>query len=139
LDHLGLVAALRQYIETFCHQHNMIVQFEAVRLDDTRMPIEVETALYRIVQEALTNVARHAQATQADVILERRGDRLILIIEDNGVGFDPDVAVPGDRLGMVGMKERAEMLGGDLEVESEIGKGTTILVEVPYAHSHPDC
>jgi len=116
----------------------MDVQFEVVRVDGGRMPMEVETALYRIVQEALTNVARHAQATRVDVILERRGDRLVLIIEDNGVGFNLDAAVPGERLGLVSMKERAEMLGGELEVESEIGRGTTILVEVPYAHSHLD-
>lgn len=138
LDHLGLVAALRQYIQAFGHQHNLDVQFEAVGLEGVRMPTDVETALYRIVQEALTNVARHARAGRVDVVLERRQDQLVVIVEDNGAGFDPNIVSQSDRLGLVGMRERAEMLGGTLVVESEIGTGTTVLVEVPYVHSHPD-
>jgi len=137
LDHLGLEAALRQYIEAFSRQHNLSVEFEAVKLNNGRLPSEVETALYRVVQEALTNVARHAQATRADVILEGRGDRLILIVEDNGVGFDTNAAIPEGHLGLIGIKERAEMLNGKLVVESEVGQGTTMVVEVPYAHSNP--
>ena len=97
----------------------------------------METALYRIVQEALTNVVRHANATRADVLLERQGDRVITIVEDDGVGFDLAVAVRC-RLGLVGVQERAEMLGGTLVVESTPGAGTTLFVEVPYAHSHSD-
>lgn len=137
LDHLGLVAALRQYIETFRSQHNLAVQFEAVGLEGERMPTEVETALYRIVQEALTNVVRHASASRVDVILERRNDRLVVVVEDNGAGFDADIALQNGQLGLAGMRERAEMLGGNFVVESEIRKGTTVLVEVPYVHSHP--
>jgi PAS domain S-box-containing protein len=138
LDHLGLVAALRQYIKTFGQQHNLTMQFEVVGLDDKRLSPAVETNLYRIVQEALTNVVRHTKATRIDVLLERRGEQLITIIEDDGDGFDPQTAGQDGRLGLLGMRERAEMLGGTLMVESTIGTGTTIYVEVPYVHSHSD-
>jgi PAS domain S-box-containing protein len=139
LDHLGLVAALRQYIKTFGQQHNLTMQFEVVGLDDKRLSPAVETNLYRIVQEALTNVVRHTQATRIDVLLERRGDQLITIVEDDGAGFDPQSAGQNGRLGLLGMRERAEMLGGALVIESTIGTGTTIYVEVPYVHSDSDC
>jgi signal transduction histidine kinase len=94
----------------------------------------METALYRIVQEGLTNVARHAQATHVSVLLARHGDRVITIVEDNGLGFDPMAATHSGRLGLLGMRERAEMLGGSLVVESSPGIGTTLCVEVPYGH-----
>lgn len=138
LDHLGLIAALRQYIETFSRQYNIKTQFEVVGLDDKRLPPTVETNLYRIVQEALTNVVRHARASRVDVLLERRGDQMVTIIEDNGVGFDAEAAGQSGRLGLLGMRERAEMLGGTLAIESTIGSNTTIYVEVPYAHSDFD-
>ena len=137
LDHLGLKAALRQYIEMFGRQHKLKTQFELVGLDDKRLPPAVETNIYRIVQEALTNVVRHAKATQVDVLLERRDDQMVTIIEDNGVGFDPEAAGTG-RLGLLGMRERAEMMGGSLVVESTLGSNTTIYVEVPYDDSNSD-
>jgi signal transduction histidine kinase len=138
LDHLGLVAALRQYTETFSRQHHLAVQFETVGFEARRLSPMAEIALYRIVQEALTNVARHAQATRVDVLLECHGDRLIALVEDNGLGFDPQTAMQRGRLGLPGMRERAEMLGGSLEVESSPEGGTTLFVEVPHVHSHPD-
>jgi len=134
LDHLGLVAALRQYVEAVSDKHGLVVQFETVGFDD-RLPSDVETALYRIVQEALTNVIRHARATRVDVLLEQRGDKLIVIVEDNGVGFDPFAAMQSGRLGLFGMRERIEMLAGTLVLESAAGAGTTLLVEVPYGDS----
>ncbi|MFN8458110.1 MAG: GAF domain-containing protein [Anaerolineae bacterium] len=136
LDYLGLVAALRQHIQSFNRQHGHLVtaQFEALGFDDERLPPLVETTLYRIAQEALTNVARHAQATQVDVLLKRRGQQLVMIVEDNGIGFDPETTLRNQRLGLVGMRERAEMLGGRLVIESVSGAGTTIYVEVPDAH-----
>ena len=91
LDHLGLVAALRQYVEVVSQRHGFAVQFESVGFD-RRLPVDLETALYRIVQEALTNVIRHAKATRVDVVLHQLSDRLIVIVEDNGAGFDPDSA-----------------------------------------------
>jgi signal transduction histidine kinase len=132
LDHLGLVPALEQYIETFNQQYSIKTQFEAVGLGEERLLPEIETALYRIVQESLTNVVRHAQATQADVLVKRRDDQVITIVEDNGEGFDPETAMQTSRLGLLGMRERAEMLNGKLVIESTPGSGTTVLVEVPH-------
>jgi PAS domain S-box-containing protein len=137
LDHLGLVAALRQYVETVSDKHGLTVQFETIGFDD-RLPLDVETALYRIVQEAMTNVVRHAQATRADVILERIQDKIVLIVEDNGVGINFSSLEIGERLGIVGMRERTEMLGGEFEVERTAGSGTTVLVEVPYGNTRAD-
>lgn len=134
LDYLGLVAALRQYVEAISDKHGLTVQFETLGFNE-RLPLDIETALYRIVQEAMTNVIRHSGATRADVILEKRHDKLIIIVEDNGVGFDPSTLVNGKRLGIVGMQERAEMLGGDFTVERSARSGTTVLVEVPYGES----
>ncbi|HMQ52492.1 MAG TPA: PAS domain-containing protein [Anaerolineae bacterium] len=135
LDHLGLIPALRQYTETFGAQHDLEIQFETVGLDSERLPPAIEINLYRIVQEALANIARHAQATQAGVIVERRGGHIVAIAEDNGIGFDFAADLPGSgRLGLVGMRERAEMLGGQFEIESTAGIGTTVYVEIPYAN-----
>jgi signal transduction histidine kinase len=137
LEHLGLVAALRSHAEAISDRHGLVIQFEAVGVDTPLLP-GAETALYRIVQEALTNVVRHAEATRADVLLERRGDRLIAVVEDNGVGFDPEAALPSERMGLIGMRERAEMLGGTLVVESAADVGTTLVLEVPYAYPDSD-
>jgi signal transduction histidine kinase len=98
----------------------------------------VETALYRVVQEALTNVIKHAQATRVGVLLERRRDRVQAIVEDNGLGFDPAAINQTERLGLLGIKERADMLGGSVAIESAPGSGTTLFVEVPYADSSLD-
>jgi signal transduction histidine kinase len=107
-------------------------------MEASRLRPEVEIALFRIVQEALTNVAQHSHATQADVLLEKQEDRLVLIIEDNGSGFDPPSAGRPGRLGLVGMRERAEMLGGTLVVETKRGAGTSVFVEVPHVLAHSD-
>src|SRR5512142_1085304 len=130
LDHLGLVPALRQYVQLVGERQGLVTQFEAIGFDNGRLPSEVETALYRIVQEALTNVVKHAHASQADVLLQWQGERVVLVIEDGGVGFVTGEDHPG-RLGLLGMKERAEMLGGSLTIESRPGAGTTIAVNIP--------
>jgi len=134
LDHLGLASAMAHYLELLDQQDNLNVQFETTGLEEQRLSPETETALYRIVQEAIANVLRHAQASRVDVILERRDDQIITIIEDNGAGFDITTATTSSRLGLFGMRERAEMLGGSLKIESK-STGTTVLVEVPYAYS----
>lgn len=131
LDHLGLVTALEQFISDFGRQHNVDIQFESVGFSGLRHPIEIETALFRVVQESLTNVLLHAQATRVDVVLSQRKKSLNVIVEDNGVGFIPENVAEHSRLGLFGMRERVEMLGGKLSIESGIGKGTTIQVEVP--------
>lgn len=132
LDHLGLVTALEQYITEFGHQHNLNVLFETVGLSKNRPPLEIETAIFRIVQESLTNVILHARATEVDVLLSQRNGKLIALIEDDGVGFTPDKVAEQSHLGLFGMRERVEMLGGSLTIESSVGKGTTILAEVPF-------
>jgi signal transduction histidine kinase len=130
LDDLGLTAALERYIQEYGRRTAVDVDLVVLGLED-RLPPPVETALYRIVQESLTNIARHAQAETASVLLERRRDRVRVIIEDDGRGFDPRLVSNGERLGLYGMRERAELLNGQLTIESTIGQGATIYIEVP--------
>lgn len=134
LDYLGLVAALRQYIEGFSRQYGIEMHLDAVGFDEKRLSPSIETNLYRIVQEALTNVAKHAQAGRVDIFVEQRNSKVVIIVEDNGVGFDPEETKHQGRLGILGIRERTEMLKGSLIVESTIGTGTTIQVEVPYEY-----
>ena len=102
LDHVGLVAALRQHVESVGEKQGLNVSFRSTGVVD-RLPANVETVLYRIVQEALTNIVRHAHATRADVVLTVRDGRLIVIVEDDGVGFNSNTAVAGDHLGLFGI------------------------------------
>ena len=138
LDHLGLEAALRQYSRTAGAESGLTVRFKAHGFTSERLPTAVETGLYRVAQEAMTNVARHARATRVDVLLERLGDRVVLVVEDDGAGFETGRILAGEHFGLLGMRERAEALGGNLTVESTPGSGTTIVVEVPHAGPHPD-
>jgi signal transduction histidine kinase len=131
LDRLGLVTALGQLAETTRGQTDARVELEAVRLEGRRFPGEVETTVYRVVQEALTNVVRHARARRVAIVVEPRGETLVAVVEDDGVGFDPEAAARSGRLGLFGMQERAEMLGGALAIESAPGAGTTVVLEVP--------
>jgi signal transduction histidine kinase len=129
LDDFGLVPALERLSETFAEQADVEVHVQAV-LGEERLPREIETALYRIVQEALTNVIKHADAKTVSVVLTRQGDRVAVVIEDDGRGFDPG-AQPREGLGLVGMRERIALVDGRLSIESGAGRGTTIAVEVP--------
>ncbi len=138
LDHLGLEAALRQYCRSIAAKHGLVVHFKALGFCLPRLPAAVETALYRVAQEAMTNVLKHAGAAQIDVLVECRGDRVSVLVEDDGAGFEPATVQEGDHFGLLGMKERAEALGGTLTVESRPGSGTTILVEVSGADPDSD-
>jgi signal transduction histidine kinase len=138
LDHLGFEAAVRQYSRSIGSKFGLVVRFKARGFGSERLPTAVETALYRVVQEAMTNVVRHARATRVDVLAEHRGDRVMVMIEDDGVGFEPDRVQRGNHFGLLGLAERAEALGGTLTVESRPGGGTTVVVEVPSADPHPD-
>lgn len=134
LDDLGLRAALANYVQDWSKRVGISVQLHTSGLSDTRLATDVETALYRIAQEALTNVARHSRATHAEIILERRPDHVLLIIEDNGVGFDPGMPrAAGEGFGLLGMQERASLVGASLEIESAADAGTTILVRIAHA------
>ncbi len=131
LDHLGLVTALEQFVNDFSRQYDIRVEFETVGMQEQRLSSEAETAIYRIVQESLTNVVLHARATLVDVLISQRNDYVVATIEDNGVGFLPTTPTVGDHLGLFGMRERVEMLNGRFTIESSPGKGTTVNVEIP--------
>lgn len=97
-----------------------------------RFPLEIETVLYRVLQEALTNAARHSGADTVSVILERRRDHAAMTVEDSGIGFEADqVLANSDRLGLRGMQERVTLTGGTLTIESTPGDGTTLFVRIP--------
>lgn len=130
LDQLGLVAALEQHVNHL-NAEKIAIQFKAVGFEGIRLAQDVETSLYRIVQEALTNVIRHAQAHTVGILLERIGDSIKLFVEDDGIGLSLNAIQRKEQLGLVGMRERAEMMGGNLTIESAAGTGTTIIVEVP--------
>jgi len=131
LDHLGLVTTLRQYIAEFNRQYDIPVDFEAVGMEGRRLAIEMETALFRIIQESLTNIILHAQATRVDVLLSLHNKHVVTIVEDDGIGFLDSSPSLEDHLGLFGMRERIEMLGGTFTIESSPGKGTTVKAEVP--------
>jgi signal transduction histidine kinase len=128
LDDFGLVPALERLTESFGEQTEIDVRFES-GLGDERLPADVETALYRIVQESLTNVVKHAHARVVSIVLARKPDAVALVIEDDGRGFDPaDIREGG--FGLEGIRERVGLLEGKLQVESREGAGTTIVAEV---------
>jgi signal transduction histidine kinase len=128
LDDFGLVPALERLTTTFAEQSGVAVDM-AAPLGDTRLPAAVETALYRIVQESLTNVLKHAEATRVSIVMTRSPTSVTAVIEDDGRGFDPDRDDRG--LGLTGMRERLALLDGRIQIESEPGNGTTIVAEVP--------
>ena len=131
LDDLGLRAALANYVKDWSTRVQIAAELHTSGLLDERLPSEAETALYRIAQEALTNVARHSRARNVEVILERRPDCVLLVVEDDGVGFDPGEAGTSKQgFGLQSMQERALLVGATLEIESSVGAGTTILVRM---------
>ena len=129
LDDFGLVPAVDRLVETFSEATGIGVELEA-QLGDNRLPTEVETTLYRIVQEALTNIVKHAHARKASVLLIRRPGAVTAVIEDDGEGFRVD-EVRDDAAGLIGMRERLTLHDGRLTVESSPESGTTLVVEVP--------
>ena len=131
LDDFGLVPALERLTETFGGQTGIGIRFES-GLADERLPAEVETALYRIVQESLTNIVKHSRARNISIVLVRKPSAVAAVIEDDGQGFDP-VAVREGGFGLVGMRERVGLLDGRLQIESIEGSGTTLVAEVPLA------
>jgi signal transduction histidine kinase len=138
LDDLGLELALRRYTAEWTENSGVAVDFHTnVSAGTPRLPLEIETTLYRVTQEALTNITRRAQAKRVSVLLERRTALVSLIIEDDGQGFDAQAAVrtaPAcGKLGLLGMRERVTLVGGSLEIESAPGAGATVFVRLPFA------
>jgi signal transduction histidine kinase len=133
LDDFGLAVALRRQVE------NLRAEGWDITYDDTvgpeRLPLAVETALFRVAQEALSNVRKHAVTTRVHVALRRRGHRVRLEVQDHGRGFRPDstseAAGPGERVGVPGMKERVALLGGRCTIRSRLGAGTRVVADVP--------
>ena len=137
LDDLGLVAALQQHVDEWVARYQIATDFQSTGEKQDRLAIAVEIVLYRMVQEALNNVVKHANAQHVSVILEQRPGQVQVIIEDDGQGFEPDgLAEAPDlqrKLGLLGMRERAALVGGTLTIESAAGRGTTVFIRIPLS------
>jgi PAS domain S-box-containing protein len=136
LDVLGLPAAVGTFVREWSEHYGIGAEFHAVGFDGLRLKPEAEINLYRVAQEALNNVSKHAGARNVAVLLERRDDHVVLVVEDDGEGFNPGRSVEGERgMGLLNMRERAEQVGGALEIESEPGAGTTVYACVPVGET----
>jgi len=131
LDDFGLLVALQHYLREWSALSGVEVHFQASGLEAARFRPEIETALYRIAQESLTNVLRHARARLASVVIDRREGYALMVVEDDGAGFDPDSTAASGRLGLLGMSERITLVGGALQIESCPGAGTTVRAYIP--------
>jgi PAS domain S-box-containing protein len=135
VEDLGLREALAGYVRKWSTRFGIPVHLRMSESHERLMP-HIETMIYRLAQEALHNVVKHARADRVDVVLERTSDSLSLIVEDNGVGFEPSQAYTvGQGFGLIGMRERAALVGADLQIESTPGRGTTVLLRTPVAAS----
>ena len=135
LDELGLIPTLRWYIQNFSNRLNIDSQFQVIGFEE-KLPPQIETAFYRIVQEALNNISKHAGANRVEIFFEHRDSTICASITDNGRGFDLDrvyhPASPGRGFGIIGMQERVSLLGGKMDIQSSPGRGTRIHIKVPY-------
>lgn len=142
LDDLGLTTALRRYAQEWSTHSGIPLDLHCGNVDENRLPAHLEVTLFRVIQEALTNVLRHAQASRAGVVLERRRHEARAIVEDDGRGFDGEAATTGrgseGRLGLLGMRERVALVGGTLEIESSRDSGTTIFIRIPLPSDGPE-
>ncbi len=135
LDDLGLVQTLEHFIDDWSHHFNTKAELHSSGMEGVELPSAVAINVYRIAQEALNNISKHAGATIANLLVEHQDGTLTLIIEDNGVGFDPaNLSATSNghgQMGLIGMRERAALVQGSLEIESQPRRGTTIFVRVP--------
>ena len=135
LDDLGLIPTLRWYVQNFSNRSNIHSHFQAIGFDE-KLPPQIETAFYRIVQEALNNISKHAEASQVEISLEQRDSAIYVSIMDNGRGFDLDKVLhpesPERGFGIIGIQERVSLLGGKIDIQSSPGFGTQISIEIPY-------
>jgi signal transduction histidine kinase len=132
LEELGLVAALQEHTRQLAKRSGLAVSVRGAEVQP-RLPAAAETALFRIVQEALVNIVKHAQASECTVTMEADAEQATLTVADNGRGFDASGPVPLGHLGVVGMRERADAIGANLRVDSDPGAGTRVIVQVPRA------
>ncbi len=137
LDDLGLHTALSNYIDEWSHRTDIVIDLHSNGFLNDRLGSHLESTIYRIVQEALNNVVKHAKAQNVSVILEKRGNRVLIIVEDDGVGFDAEALMQTPArnrgFGLLGMQERVALVGGSLNIESTPGVGTTVLVHIPVS------
>lgn len=131
LDDIGLIPAVEKYLNRIKKEDNCQVTFK-VKGAIPRLSSETETALYRIIREALLNVRKHAKATKVRVTISSQSNRLAAEIVDNGCGFDMEaVDAEGDNWGLIGMRERAEIVGASLQIKATQGQGTSVHIDVP--------
>ena len=130
LDQLGLVAALEDLTERVSHNAGVELSTD-LRIDAERLDAELETVVYRLVQEALTNIVKHAGGDRVELQIQSGGGRLDVLVSDDGQGFDPSDELRG--FGLAGMRERVELVGGELQIESKPGGGTRVMASVPLA------
>jgi two-component system CheB/CheR fusion protein len=132
LDDLGLAVALPRFLDEWSAHYGIAAEFRGPSSIAGMLPAATEIMFYRVAQEALNNVVKHAHASRVDVLLERRDRSVVLVIDDDGVGFDPGSREVAERgLGIAGMRERAELVGASLQLESSPGNGTTVFVRCP--------
>jgi PAS domain S-box-containing protein len=132
LEGLGLAAALTEYAGNWSKHSGIRAELHITRPADERLTTEIETTMYRFAQEALNNVAKHARATRVDIVLDYTDAHVSLIVEDNGIGFDPSAThTAPEGFGLIGMRERAALAGADFQIESAPGSGTTVILRVP--------
>lgn len=132
LDEIPLIAVVAEFVQQWSQRTGVMADFHHVPTDLARLSGETAANLYRIVQEALNNVAKHSRAQKVSIIFERRGNDLILIVEDDGVGFDSaDQRVRRRGIGLAGIQDRTAAISGTFEIESSPGKGTTLFVRLP--------
>lgn len=140
LDDLGLQTTLSNFVEEWSEHSRVAVDFHSIGLEAERLPTNIETALYRIAQEAFANVIKHARASRVTLLLERRADHVLAIIEDDGCGFDVEkvmgAPVRERRMGLLGMQERIALVGGTLNIESTPSLGTTVFVRAPVSNNN---
>ena len=130
LDDLGLIPTLRKYISTV-EEYNKPIVFEFTSLSqESRISPKLEIALFRLVQESVQNAIRHANATNIKVKIDMNDTNVIVVVKDNGIGFNANMKKEGS-FGILGMKERVELLMGELTIDSQIGNGTIVMISVP--------
>jgi two-component system sensor histidine kinase DegS len=130
LDDLGLVPALKRYLTDYQDKHELEVHFLFFG-EERRLPLPVEVALFRLIQEALSNVRKHAEVNEAMVKLEIASHVVTVVVKDDGRGFDVRNATGKGRYGLLGIKERVELFGGELNIKSRMGHGTQVIVSIP--------